>query len=81
MIASELRSKGVTQDQIDIALEEIDEDDEYQTALALGEKKLNSLLRYEPEVQVRRIQSLLARKGFGFSTINRVLSDLGVSEK
>ena len=28
--------------------------------------------RLEPEVQVRRIQSLLQRKGFSFSTISRV---------
>ena len=29
-----------------------------------------------PDVQVRRIQSLLQRKGFGFSIISRVLREL-----
>jgi regulatory protein len=32
--------------------------------------------RLEPDVQVRRIQSLLQRKGFGFSVISRVLKEL-----
>jgi regulatory protein len=32
--------------------------------------------RLEPDVQIRRIQSLLARKGFNFSIISRVLREL-----
>jgi len=32
--------------------------------------------RLEPDVQIRRIQSLLARKGFNFGVISRVLSEL-----
>ena len=32
--------------------------------------------RLEADVQIRRIQSLLARKGFGFGVINRVLREL-----
>jgi regulatory protein len=32
--------------------------------------------RLAPDVQVRRIQSLLARKGFNFAIISRVLKEL-----
>jgi regulatory protein len=32
--------------------------------------------RLEPDVQIRRIQSLLQRKGFGFAVISRVLREL-----
>ena len=32
--------------------------------------------RLEPDVQIRRIESLLARKGFGYSTISRVMREL-----
>jgi regulatory protein len=32
--------------------------------------------RLEPDVQIRRIQSLLQRKGFSFSIIGRVLREL-----
>jgi regulatory protein len=34
--------------------------------------------RLEPEVQIRRIQSLLQRKGFSFPTISRVIRELDV---
>ena len=76
MIATELRQKGVTQNQIDEALESIDSDSEYRTAFELGFKKFNTVSRLEPEVQARRIQSLLARKGFNFTIISRVLREL-----
>ncbi|CAB4341794.1 unannotated protein [freshwater metagenome] len=35
--------------------------------------------RLEPDVQVRRIQSLLQRKGFGFGVITRVLRELDLA--
>jgi len=37
--------------------------------------------RLAPDVQVRRIQSLLARKGFNFTIISRVLRELDLSER
>ena len=76
IIAGELRQKGVTQEQIDVALDGIDDESEYRVAFDLGFKKYNTMSRLAPEVQVRRIQSLLARKGFGFSIITRVLREL-----
>jgi len=41
-------------------------------------RKYSTMSRLEPEVQVRRIQSLLQRKGFSFSVIGRVLQELGI---
>ncbi len=75
-IAGELRQKGVVQESIDQALDEIDDESEYRAAFDLAFKKYNTMSRLEPEVQVRRIQSLLGRKGFSFSTIGRVLKEL-----
>ena len=80
IIAGELRQKGVMQEQIDEALAEIDDESEYQAAFDLACKKFNSMSRLEPEVQIRRIQSLLARKGFNFSIISRVLRELQLLE-
>jgi regulatory protein len=37
--------------------------------------------RLEPEVQIRRIQSLLQRKGFNFSIIGRVLRELDLLDR
>ena len=76
IIAGELRQKGVLQEQIDEALDGIDDESEYRAAFELAFKKFNTMSRLEPDVQIRRIQSLLARKGFGFSVISRVLREL-----
>ena len=78
IIAGELRTRGVDQSSIDEALDEIDDESEYRTAFSLGMKKYNTMSRLEPEVQIRRIQSLLKRKGFSFPTIARVIRELDV---
>jgi len=78
IIAGELRTRGVDQFSIDQALDEIDDESEYRTAFSLGMKKYNTMSRLEPEVQIRRIQSLLQRKGFSFPTIARVIRELDV---
>jgi regulatory protein len=78
IIAGELRTRGVDQSSIDEALDEIDDESEYRTAFSLGMKKYNTMNRLEPEVQIRRIQSLLQRKGFSFPTIARVIRELDV---
>ena len=78
VIATELRQKGVTQEEINCALESIDDDAEYQSAFELAMKKYSTMSRLEPEVQIRRIQSLLQRKGFGFPIISRVVRELGI---
>ena len=76
IIAGELRQKGVSQELIDGALDEIDSEEEFKTALLLAERKLSSLARFDQETQLRRIQSLLGRKGFSFDVISRVAREL-----
>jgi len=39
-------------------------------------RKLSTMSRLEPEVQIRRIESLLSRKGFSYGTISRVMREL-----
>ncbi|MSX18488.1 MAG: regulatory protein RecX [Actinobacteria bacterium] len=78
VIATELRQKGVEQEQILEALESIDDDAEYQSAFELAMKKYATMSRLENDVQIRRIQSLLQRKGFGFPVIARVIRELGI---
>ena len=78
IIASELRTRGVDQQSIDEALDEIDDEAEYRTAFSLAMRKYSTMSRLEPEIQVRRVQSLLQRKGFSFPTIARVIRELGV---
>ena len=78
IIAGELRTRGVDQNAIDEALDEIDDESEYRTAFSLAMKKYSTMSRLEPEVQIRRIQSLLQRKGFGFGVIGRVIRELDI---
>lgn len=78
IIATELRQRGVTQEEINYALESIDDDAEYQSAFELAMKKYATMSRLEGDVQIRRIQSLLQRKGFGFPIIARVIRELGI---
>ena len=78
VIATELRQKGVTQEEINHALDSIDDDAEYQSAFELAMKKYATMSRLESDVQIRRIQSLLQRKGFGFPVIARVIRELGI---
>jgi regulatory protein len=41
-------------------------------------KKYATMSRLESDVQIRRIQSLLQRKGFAFPVITQVIRDLGI---
>ena len=47
-------------------------------AFSLAMKKYATMSRLDAEVQIRRIQSLLQRKGFGFDVIGRVIRELDI---
>ena len=76
VLAQELRKKEVADDLIAIALDEISSDDEFEAALQLGERKARSLQNYAEEVRERRITSALARKGYNYGIISRVLKEV-----
>ena len=76
VLAQELRRKEVADDLIAIALDEISSDDEYEAALQLGERKARSLQNYADDVRERRITSALARKGYSYGIISRVLNEV-----
>lgn len=76
----ELREKGIDSEIIKDSLDEVytGEFDEYEVAVRLAEKKIASLRNKKMEYNAfkRRIFSYLQRKGFSFSLIERVMSDL-----
>ena len=76
VLAQELRKKEVADDLIAVALDEISVDEEYEAALQLGERKARSLANYAEDVRERRITSALARKGYNYSIISRVLKEI-----
>ena len=70
----ELRSKGVERPTIDKALEDIDEETEYELAHELAASRLEKTRRDDPAAR-RRLISFLGRRGFSWDTIDRVLNE------
>ncbi len=61
----ELRRKGVAEETVDAALEEIDPEHEKEQARALVARRLRTMRGLDREVQTRRLAAYLARKGYG----------------
>ena len=62
-LSQELRRKGVDSEVIAEAVDEIDPEDELETARMLVRRKLPSLARFDDVTKVRRLVGMLARKG------------------
>ena len=60
----ELRRKGVDPQVVDEVVQEVDPDDEVETARRLVRRKLPSLQRFDEVTKVRRLTGMLARKGY-----------------
>jgi regulatory protein len=63
-LAAELRRKGIADETVHAAVGTVSPEDEEATARALVAKKAPTLRRLPPEVQIRRLVSMLGRKGF-----------------
>lgn len=64
VLTMELRRKGIDDEITRAALDELDPDAEVQAAHRLVKKKLRSMHGLERQVQIRRLASMLARKGY-----------------
>jgi regulatory protein len=64
LLQRELRERGVSQGDQDAALAQISPEDEWRRARELAERKLRSLSRFDRQTQMRRLQGLLARRGY-----------------
>lgn len=76
----ELRQKGVSPDVIDEALEQVDEDKEYDMALELARKKLGGSEITDRD-EKRRLAAFLQRRGFHWGVVSRVLDKLGADDE
>ncbi|GAB3424947.1 hypothetical protein GCM10027569_60830 [Flindersiella endophytica] len=63
-LAHELRRRGVDDRDVDAAVEQLSPDTERETARALVARKLASTRKLEPQVRLRRLAGMLARKGY-----------------
>jgi regulatory protein len=72
-IAQKLKEKGVAAEQASV-IEGLS--DEYERALAAGQKKLLSLGKFEPRVQGQKLYQHLALRGFAGSVVQKVVREL-----
>ncbi|MGA7688183.1 MAG: regulatory protein RecX [Jiangellales bacterium] len=77
----ELKHRGVADETIEAALEQIDGDDEWAAAVALVRARLPGLHRYDQATQRRRLQGLLVRRGYSpgvaGAVVSQVIADVG----
>ena len=78
LLAGKLREKGIDQATTDLVLDEMLEDrDTIADARKLAQQAARSIsVRYERDIRVRRISGRLARRGFDFDVIRKVVDEL-----
>jgi regulatory protein len=74
-LTAELRQRGVDEDRIKEAVDELGPDAEAQTARRLVERKLAATVGQAPEARVRRLSGMLARKGYPPGLAFRVIRE------
>lgn len=80
LLSGKLREKGIEGATIELVLDEaFGERDTLADARRLAQQAARSISdRHPPEVRVRRITGRLARRGFDFDVIRRVVDELGL---
>lgn len=64
MVAMELREKGFSQDAIDEAIAELDQDREFEVASSLALAKMARMKEIDTSTRERRVAGFLSRKGY-----------------
>ena len=75
-MAWELRQKGVAQELVERAVEDVDSETEYQLALGLAQRKIDRIGADASDEERRRMASFLRRRGFGWDVTNRVIDEV-----
>lgn len=74
-LSQELRRKGVDDELVREAVDTLDPEQELDTARALVARRLPATRGLAPDVRVRRLAGLLARKGYPAGTAFRVVRE------
>ena len=74
-LSQELRRKGVDDELIREAVEQLPPDQEAETARRLVRRRLAATRGLAPEARVRRLAGLLARKGYGAGLAFRIVKE------
>ncbi|HOK53316.1 MAG TPA: regulatory protein RecX [Armatimonadota bacterium] len=76
----ELRRKGIAPESVEEALQQVDEEREFEMALELAERKLGGTRPSDPDAK-RRLASFLQRRGFYWEIVSRVLDRVSEPEE
>ena len=74
-LAHELRQRGVADDHVRDAVDEVSSEQELETARELVRRRLRTI-HDDPDRAVRRLVGMLARKGYGWGTASRAVRDV-----
>lgn len=80
-IRQALRQKGVDNETIDATLEDISDEDEYERAKLLVQKKMKSTQKLDPQKRFNRLVGLLSRKGYSGNIVFTVIKECVQEEK
>ena len=72
----ELFQKGIDKDTVSELLDESDESKEVELAVKASSKKIQSYKKLEPQEFRIKMGQYLARRGFGWNTIKKVVDTL-----
>ncbi|MCU1414418.1 MAG: RecX family transcriptional regulator [Microbacteriaceae bacterium] len=72
-LTSELRRRHISQEDIELALEQVDDDDEQARATELAMKRAGQLSSYDQATAVRRLTGFLLRKGYSSSVVRNAV--------
>jgi regulatory protein len=74
-ITAELRRRHIDQEHIDVALEQVDDDDEQTRATELAIKRAGQLSSYDLETAKRRLHGFLSRKGYSSGVVRAAIDE------
>jgi regulatory protein len=80
-LSTELRRRGVADDDVRDAVETLDPDQEVATARQIVDRKLRSTRGQPPDARARRLVGALARKGYGPALAYRIVREALESEE
>ncbi len=74
-LAHELRRRGLDDQVVQEALDEVDPEDEVESARILVRRKMRSVQRVDRATAIRRLTGMLARKGYPGGVAGRVVRE------
>lgn len=75
-IKQNLYNKGIDKSIIDEAIDDLDDDKEFENAMYLAEKRYSRFKNEDPKKAYQKVANHLAYKGFNYDIIKRVLNKI-----